>query len=95
MKTIIAIAAVLALGTTAAYAQDKSATDKIKAAGAQNEKEVAEAKKKKQAEEDARSAKNKKARDENKDTVKAKVNKTVEGVDKKREANKDAPAPRR
>jgi hypothetical protein len=65
MKTIIAVAAALALGMGAAQAQDKSATDKVRAFGEQNTKEVNEARAKKRAEEDARSAANKAERDKN------------------------------
>jgi uncharacterized protein HemX len=65
MTRYLAVAAALALGMGVAQAQDKSATDKVRAFGEQNTKEVNEARAKKRAEEDARSAANKAERDKN------------------------------
>jgi hypothetical protein len=94
-KNIIAVAAALALGAGSAYAQDKSATDKIKAAGEANTKEVNEARAKKKAEEDARSKKNKEERDKNPGgSLKKQVNETQKGMDEQRAKNKDAKKPK-
>jgi opacity protein-like surface antigen len=96
MKKIIIIAAALALGAGAAYAQDKaSPTDKIKAAGEANTKAVNEARAKKRAEEEARSKKNKEARDKNPGgDLKKQVNETQKGMDEQRAKNKDAKKPK-
>ena len=97
MKGLIAVAAALALGAGAAYAQDKaSPTDKIKAAGEANTKAVNEARAKKKAEEEARSKKNKEARDANPPggALKDSVSKTAKGMDEQRAKNKDAKKPK-
>jgi uncharacterized protein HemX len=95
MKTIITIAAALALGMGVAQAQEKSATDKIKAAGEANVKARDAARDKKRAEEEARSKKNKEERDKNPGgSLKKQVSDTAKGMDEQRAKNKDAKKPK-
>jgi hypothetical protein len=94
-KGIIAIAAALALGVGAANAQDKSAAEKIKAAGEANTKARDAARDKKRAEEEARSKKNKEERDKNPGgSLKKQVSDTQKGMDEQRAKNKDAKKPK-
>jgi hypothetical protein len=97
MKQIIMVAAALAFVAGTAVAQDKSVTEKIKAAGDANAKATADARAKKRAEEDARSAANKAERDKNPpgSTLQKQVKETAKGVQEMQEKNKDAKAPRR
>ena len=94
MNKLITIAAAFALGI-ATQAQAQSVTEKIEKAGEANTKATNEARAKKRADADAREKAAKEERDKNRGKLKAKINETAEGVQKKQAEEASKPKPKK